>query len=98
MLLLAKLATYRIFSEGSTVTEIGLLPVANGDPEVRVRAPVLLSMAMPDTVLTLKLAAYRKCPAGSMAREKGALATANGEPGMGSKLPATRLPVPEPTE
>src|SRR5438105_1961222 len=93
MLFAPRLATYKNFPDGCTATEIGFFPVAKGDPEVTVRAPVPLSMAIPDTVLALKFAAYRKCPEGSIARASGALSTAKGEPGT-----VPKFPIPEATE
>src|SRR5438477_12530772 len=93
MLFAPRSATYKNFPEGCTAIEIGFFPVAKGDPEVTFRAPVPLSMAMPDTVLALKFAAYRKCPEGSTARASGALSSAKGEPGT-----VPKCPVPQATE
>ena len=53
-----------IFPHGRTVTEIGLVPAANGDPKATVKVPVVPSIASPDTVLALKFVDVEKVSGG----------------------------------
>src|SRR5712691_1938345 len=86
------LVTYTNLPVGSTVTDVGFVPAAKGEPGTEVRAPVMGSIAKPMTVLTTpEFVTYRKFPVGSAAKEVGATPAVNGGPGRGMRKPVVVL-------
>jgi len=81
-----EVVTYTNFPDGSTVIDVGRLPVPNGDPETAVRAPVAGLTLNAEMWLKLMSGAYKKLPEASIATEL-ACPVGNGEPGIAIKAP-----------
>src|SRR5258708_39299202 len=80
-------AAYRWVAVWSTTNPLGEPPVANGVPATGVRAPPVVTMLQPDTLLRAELAAYTYLPAATT----NALAFSPDPKGL--PIPFTRSPV-----
>src|SRR5450759_1025302 len=87
---------------GSTTTELGFVPAANGEPGTGVKAPVAPSIWYPEILPEPvpphpppcpQFATYKNCPDGSTFTEWGADPAANGEPGTIVSAPLFALMV-----
>src|SRR5271155_4178006 len=87
------LVTYKNFPKGSTANCCGPgccsspCARAKGEPGTGVSAPLVVSMAYPETLLSERLAVYTYLPRGSTAIPRGPAPPAKGEPETGAIAP-----------
>jgi hypothetical protein len=78
---------------GDTVTALGVVPTANGDPVTAVSAPVVLFAVYPERLLPPEFVTYTNDPFGETATELGLAPAANGAPVAPVNTPVAVLKV-----